>query len=204
MPERIITSEPHYGEKITVAVPTHVAGVLDFASGAIGTIATSFDTWTRENRIEIYGTEGTLGVPDPNTFGGPVRIRRPRAEDWEEIPLTHDHAENSRGIGPADLTAAVREQRQPRASGQLAYHVLEIMHAIHDASVAGQHIELTSTVERPALRPAMHCLESYLDATRLSPASRARQKRRGSTPDVTVTFGSASMWEGRLREDYRR
>jgi predicted dehydrogenase len=132
-----------------------VTGILDFANGAIGTIVTSFDSWTRENRLEIYGTEGTLGVPDPNTFGGPVRLRRPRSEEWEELPLTHDHAENSRGIGPADLAAAIREQRQPRASGQMAFHVLEIMHAIHDASAAGRHVQLASTVERPAPRPAL-------------------------------------------------
>jgi predicted dehydrogenase len=170
MPERTITSEPHYGEKIKVAVPTHVAGILDFANGAIGTILTSFDTWTRENRVEIYGSEGTLGVPDPNTFNGPVRIRRARSDEWEELPLTHDHAENSRGIGPADLAAAIREQRQPRASGQLAYHVLEIMHAIHDASLAGRHIDLTSTVERPAPRPALDECESPTKATLAAPA----------------------------------
>ena len=68
-PERIVTSTPKYGEKITVEVPTHVAGIMDFESGAVGTIITSFDVWNSQlPRIEIYGTEGPLSVPDPNTF----------------------------------------------------------------------------------------------------------------------------------------
>jgi predicted dehydrogenase len=89
-PERTITSQPKYGTKITVNVPTHVAGVMDFANGAVGTIIASFDVWPTElPRIEIYGTEGTLGVPDPNGFGGSVKLRRPRAKEWEDVALTH-------------------------------------------------------------------------------------------------------------------
>ncbi|HEU5369624.1 MAG TPA: Gfo/Idh/MocA family oxidoreductase, partial [Ktedonobacterales bacterium] len=72
-PERTIASAARYGQTINVETPTHIAGVLDFASGVIGTIITSFDVWSsRLPRIEIYGTRGSLGVPDPNTFGGPV------------------------------------------------------------------------------------------------------------------------------------
>ena len=105
-PERIITSQPKYGTIIKVEVPTHVAGVMDFANGAVGTIITSFDVWAADlPRIEIYGTEGSLSVPDPNSFGGPVRVCRPGATEWSEIPLTHS-AENSRGIGVADMAYA--------------------------------------------------------------------------------------------------
>ncbi len=76
-PERTIRSQPRYGEKITVQTPTPVTGVLDFASGAVATIVTSCDVWNTElPRIECYGTEGTLSGLDPNTFGGPIRIRR--------------------------------------------------------------------------------------------------------------------------------
>ena len=86
--------------------------MLEFANGAIGTIITSFDVWAAElPRIEIYGTEGTLSVPDPNTFGGPVRVRRAGASEWSEIPLTHGYAENSRGIGVADMAYALRSGR---------------------------------------------------------------------------------------------
>jgi predicted dehydrogenase len=153
-PERTITSQPMYGKKIEVEVPTHVAGVLDFASGAIATIVTSFDVWSAEvPRIEIYGTHGSLSVPDPNGFGGPVRVRRAGAGEWSEIPLTHGYAKNSRSVGVADMAYGLRSGRAHRASGQMAYHVLDIMHAIHDASQTGSHINLASTCQRPAALP---------------------------------------------------
>ena len=153
-PERTITSEQKYGQTVEVAVPTHIAGVLDFASGAIGTITTSFDVWAAEvPRIEIFGTEGTLSVPDPNGFGGVPKVKRMQADTWSELPLTHIYAENSRGIGPADMAAAIAGGRPHRASAALAYHVLDIMHAFHDASENGRHVELESSCERPIPLP---------------------------------------------------
>jgi len=152
-PQRTITSEPKRGTVIDVEVPTHIAGVMDFAGGAVATIITSFDVWAANlPQIEIYGSEGTLSVPDPNTFGGPVRIKRGR-EDWQEVKLTHGYAENSRGIGPADMACAIRSGRAHRASGELAYHVLDLMHAFHDASDSGRYVEPESTTERPAPLP---------------------------------------------------
>ncbi len=149
-PERIITSQPLNGTKIEVNTPTHVASVLEFASGAIGTIVTSFDVWAHELPcIEIYGTQGSLSVPDPNTFGGPVRIRRAGAAEWSDVPLTHGYTENSRGIGVADMAYALRSGRPHRASGELAYHVLDIMHASLESAREGRRIELASTCSRP-------------------------------------------------------
>jgi predicted dehydrogenase len=153
-PERTITSQPHHGEKIAVNTPTHIAGVLDFASGPVATLVTSFDVWHAQvPRIEIYGSLGSLSLPDPNTFGGPVRLRRAGDEKWREVPLTHGYAENCRGIGVADLAYALRDGRPHRASGDLAYHVLDLMHAFHDASREGRHIDITSACERPAALP---------------------------------------------------
>ncbi len=149
-PERTITSEQKYGEKIKVEVPTHVTGILDFASGAIGTIITSFDVWASEvPHIEIFGTEGTLSVPDPNGFGDAPKVKRLNDKEWSNIPLTHSYAENSRGIGIADLASALITKRPHRASGELAYHVLDIMHAIHDASEKSTCIAIRSSCERP-------------------------------------------------------
>ena len=111
-PTRTITSELQYGKVIDVAVPTHVAGVLDFESGAIATIITSFDVWAHNLPcIEIHGTTGSLSVPDPNTFGGPVKVRRPGMDEWADIPLTHGYAENSRSLGVADMAYALRTGR---------------------------------------------------------------------------------------------
>lgn len=153
--ERVITSKPKYGQKITVDVPTHIAGVMDFVSGPVGTILASFDVMGRSTlpRIEVYGSEGTMIVPDPNTFGGPVRVCRSGAQEWSEIPLAYGYSDNARGVGAADMAKAILTGRKHRASGELAFHVLEAMHGFHDASNSGTHYVMTSTFERPAPLP---------------------------------------------------
>ena len=152
--ERTITSQPKAGTKIKVDVPTHIAGVMEFDSGAIGTILTSFDVWASQlPRIEIYGTAGSMIVPDPNTFGGPVLIKRAGDEDWVEMPLSHGYSDNSRGIGVADMAMAIREGTEHRANGNMMYHVLDIMHGFHDASNEGRHILLESTCKQPSALP---------------------------------------------------
>jgi len=152
--ERIIGSAARAGQKIVVEIPTHIAGVLDFVNGAVVTLTTSFDVWASEApRVEIYGTEGTLSVPDPNTFGGPVRLRRAHENQWQEIPVERHYSQNSRGLGVADMAYALSSGRPARANGALTYHVLDAMHAFHDASDSGQYVLLTSTCERPAALP---------------------------------------------------
>lgn len=149
-PQRTITSSPKYGTIVDVEVPTHVVGTLEFASGAVGTIITTFDVWGAQlPRIEIYGTEGTLSVPDPNTFGGPVRIYRAGATEWAEMPLSHGYSENSRGLGVADLAASLNDGTDHRASGRLASHVLEVMHGIHRAAESGSVYKM----QNPGVRP---------------------------------------------------
>ncbi|HUN10337.1 MAG TPA: Gfo/Idh/MocA family oxidoreductase [Aggregatilineales bacterium] len=150
-PQRTITSQPNAGKVMNVEIPTHVTGLLDFASGPVATIVTSFDVWAAEvPRIEIYGSEGTLSLPDPNTFAGPVRVRRQGESQWREVPLSAPFPQNSRGIGVADMLYGMSMGVPHRASGQMALHVLEIMHTIHRASDQGQHIQLQSTCDRPA------------------------------------------------------
>jgi predicted dehydrogenase len=104
-------------------------------------------------RIEVHGTEGSLSVPDPNGFGGPVKVFRPGYEDWREVPLTHGYAENSRGIGAADMAYAIRSGRPHRASGELAYHVLDVMLSFQEASEKGRHVKVASTCRQPAPLP---------------------------------------------------
>jgi predicted dehydrogenase len=164
-PERIIGSGPKQGQTIPVETPTHIASVLDFASGPVATLVTSFDVAVSAGAalslneegsvlLEIQGTSGTLSMPDPNTFGGPVRVRRLGEAGWREIPLAHAYTGNSRCLGAADLAYALRTGRPHRANGELAYHVLEAMHGVLKASDSGQHIELSSTCERPTPLPA--------------------------------------------------
>ena len=154
-PERKITSQPLAGTMITVNTPTHVAGVMDFEGGAVGTLVTSFDVWTEDHsRIDVYGTEGTLSVPDPNTFGGPVRVWRSGEDAWTDVPLTHPYTSNSRGLGLADMAQALRTGRGHRASGELGGHVLDVIHAFLDSSEEGRHVEVASGFDRPAPLPA--------------------------------------------------
>jgi predicted dehydrogenase len=152
--ERTITSEPKYGTKIKVDTPTHIAGTLDFAGGAIATMIMSFDVWASHlPRIEIYGTEGSLSVPDPNGFGGTIMIKRMGADEWSVVPHSHGYNENHRGLGVADMSYAIRSGRQHRANGEMAFHLLDIMHAFHESSDQGKHIKLASTCQRPAPLP---------------------------------------------------
>lgn len=153
-PERTITSEKKNGQKVRVEIPTHVAGLIDFAQGAIATIVTSFDVWAHHLPcIEIHGTLGSMGVGDPNGFGSPLKVIRAGAPSWGEVPHTHAYAGNSRCVGVADMACAIRTGRQHRANGAMAYHVLDIMHAFHDASDSGRHVKLKSACKRPAPMP---------------------------------------------------
>ncbi|MEK4348363.1 Gfo/Idh/MocA family protein [Paenibacillus sp. FSL P4-0184] len=153
--ERTITSEKKSGNKIPVQIPTHVAGTLRFENGAIATLITSFDIFGGSNlpHIEIYGTLGTIQVPDPNNFGGPVKFRLMGQNEWTEQKLLSGYDQNTRGIGPADMAYAIRTGRKHRASGELAYHVLEAMWAFHDSSDTHSFYEMKSTCTRPEALP---------------------------------------------------
>jgi len=149
LPRRTITSEPRRGQTIEVEVPTHVAAVLDFVSGPVVSLMVSFDVHgARLPIIEIYGTERSLAVPDPNMFDGPVEIFDPQVGHWMARDLVDGYRENSRGLGVAEMADAIVSGRPHRACGELALHVLEIMHAVHTASETGRHAELTTTCSR--------------------------------------------------------
>ncbi len=135
-------------------MPTHVLGLLDFENGAMATIQTSFDVWAHElPYIEIYGSEGTISLPDPNGFSGPVRIRKAGSPDWIDLPLVKGYPTNSRGLGVADMATAIRSGREHRANSELAFHVLDIMHAIHEAAENDCSMKIESFCERPAPMP---------------------------------------------------
>lgn len=148
--ERVITSEPRKGERIPVHVPTHVAGAMAFANGAVVQIAMSFDVAGHKHLpLEIYGTDATLIVPDPNHFGGQVELLK-KGGTFEPVPATEPYDDgNYRSLGVADMAHAIRSGRQHRANGALALHVLEVMEAFHSAAATEQTVTLTTTVERP-------------------------------------------------------
>ena len=156
-PERTITSEPKKGKKIKVETPDHVCGVLEFTGGAVCTIMTSFAIWhARLPRIEVYGTEGTLAVPDPNSLRGPISIRMANDGDWRDVGLSHGHFDGEKwGIGVADMAYAIRSGRPHRANGENAYHVLDVMHSFFTSAAEGRHVDIRTPFTRPFRRSSI-------------------------------------------------
>jgi len=149
--QRTIGSGERQGQSIQVNTPTHVTAQLTFEGGAAATLITSFDTPASDlPRIEIYGTTGTLSLPDPNTFGGPLKLRLAGEREWQSIELTRPFQDNARGIGLADMLSAISSGTPQRASGDLAFHVLDVMHTVLEAAEQERTLTLGSRVERPA------------------------------------------------------
>jgi len=137
-----------------VKTPTHFAGVMDYANGAVGTLLITSDVHGMgQPHIEIYGTEGSLRCIDPNNFNGKIFLRKANSRDLVEVECQHGYNQNSRGVGVADMAVGIRNGRPHRASGKMAYHVIDIVHALHDASRENRHIMLESTCDQPAPLP---------------------------------------------------
>ena len=150
-PTRTITSAPHFGETIAVHTPTYITGNLRFASGAIGTLFTTFDVhYPSQARLEVYGSEGTLYVPDPNGFGGPVKLFRPEQGSVMEMPLCYPYPGNNRALGLADMAKALssRDGKWFRANCRQTFHILEIMEGILTSGKQRREIEIESRFEK--------------------------------------------------------
>jgi len=157
IPDRTVGSKPKLGTKIVVETPDHIAGTIEFANGAIGTIMTSFATmhgdYTRSHPIAIFGTRGTLRVPDPNVFDGTVQIRREGDKEWQELPHTFVKG-YGRAVGLADMACAIRSGRAFRCNGQQAFAVLDIMQALIESGSTQRAYQPAAEYQRPApMRP---------------------------------------------------
>jgi predicted dehydrogenase len=150
-PERTIGSGPRAGQTVPVDVETHVTVLLRFATGVQATLLTTFDVAASDlPRFEVFGEHGTLALPDPNTFAGPVRRRGEGDDGWREVAAVPGFAGNARGIGALDLARAAAAGRPARASGELAAHVLDVLDGALTALRSGQRVEVTSRPPRPA------------------------------------------------------
>ena len=143
--ERTITSQPNYGKKIKVEVDTHTAALLKFSSGATVSMTMSFDVLAHTLPcIEIYGTNGSIKVPDPNIFGGKVEVATRENLNHVEVEMVSEYSMNSRGLGLVDTIRAVEEIRLKCASGELALHVLEVMESIYVSAREGRAVAIES------------------------------------------------------------
>ena len=166
--ERIVSAAgPRKGDAIKVETPTNVMALVHFAGGADIMFTMSWDVWKHGHPpIELYGSEGSLKVPDPNFFGDTVETTE-KGGDWH----VHDAAAytfgkpnwrspnwaahmpdraNYRCLGIAEMASAITQGTPHRASGGLALHVLEVMHAMLDAGASGKGVEITTRIDRPA------------------------------------------------------
>ncbi len=174
-PERELLIGRRKGQKIPVEVDTHATVLLEYQCGAIATLILSFDTVeTMLPRLELYGTKGTLSMPDPdpydgpNLFGGEILLRTMENTRWFSLPRPEEetsrqaiviendrpftsttHAYNSRGIGLIDLLMALEENRPVRAGGEMALHELELMEKIYESAKTGFRQNFETTFEIP-------------------------------------------------------
>ena len=149
--QRIITSAPHHGETIDVDVDTYLTGSILFSNGAIAQVFTTFDVYyapCAQARFEVYGTRGTMVVPDPNTFGGPIEILLPGAKEWQAVPVVYPNVENSRGLGFTDFCRCIRTGEEPLAGWKQTLHVLEVMCAFYTSSEKGENTAIESVYAR--------------------------------------------------------
>ncbi|HVT88642.1 MAG TPA: Gfo/Idh/MocA family oxidoreductase [Tepidisphaeraceae bacterium] len=141
IPNRTIASQPRFGEKIRVKTPDHLCGSMEFANGVVGTIITSFATrfpnYDGKQPITVFGTEGTLRVPDPNQFDGEVHIRKNDDPDWTHVPPMFPTG-YGRAVGLADMAEAIRSRGKHHASGEQGLAVLDLMQGFLDSSKTGK------------------------------------------------------------------
>ncbi|MFI6345729.1 Gfo/Idh/MocA family protein [Streptomyces sp. NPDC050560] len=149
--ERVVGSGPKAGTPFPVLVPTHVNALLEFASGVRAASTFSFDSSVRRIMFEVTGTEGTLAVPDPNTFQGPLRVRPNGSDDWLDLPVTG--RTDGRGLGVLDMARAIRDGHPHRASGGLALHVLRTMAAVDESAARAEFTEPAGAPVAPVPLP---------------------------------------------------
>jgi predicted dehydrogenase len=148
--ERSVKVGPRVGTPFRVDVPTHLSGSVQFANGAIGTLVMSYQLHAQSLPVlEIYGAQGSIAGPHPDSYDGPVRRSDGELDRWIEVPLTH-RGDLLRGIGVADLAYAILDERAPRASGELGVHVVEVLSAFEDSAATGRAVSLTTSCERPS------------------------------------------------------
>lgn len=147
---------PSTGQSFDVTTPDHITGNIEFESGAIATLITSFSTWhppyDSALPITIYGSEGTLRVGDPNRFDDEIKIRRTDENDWRVVPFEHTTG-YGRAVGAADMAKAIADNRPHRASAELVYTTLDVMLGFLDAAEADRSHPITAPFERPAPLP---------------------------------------------------
>jgi len=176
-PSRTITNGPRTSETVPVDTPTNIHALLEFENGAIITFGASWDVWNSSHpNMELYGTEGSMSLPDPNFFGGDVAVTN-RGDEYSVIPAT-DHPfgvpneehgggvmqANYRAAGLADMAQSINEGRLHRCNIDVALHAVDVMTSILAAGETRQWITMTTTCKRPTALTTTAALALLTDA----------------------------------------
>lgn len=163
-PERThyFPNKPDFGEKFRLQAENLVVGSFQFESGVFGSLMfNSCSIGNEKPQIVMYGTEGIMYMPDPNRFGGEVKVILKGQTEPVTLQPTHAFSENNRGIGPAELAWALRHGRKPRTSKEMAFHGLELLLGLYKSCETKQFYQMTSTFQRPAPIPRGYLGENY-------------------------------------------
>ena len=146
---------------ITIEIPDNNVVLMEFASGALG-VAVGADcrmgTRAPWGGLELYGRSGALEVTEVDQASGyPTRfVLRSRGQAVDEVVAMLGDQPYLRGAhleieephvyaDIMDLADAILEDRPPRATGEQARHVVEIIERTHKAVQTGQTQMLIST-----------------------------------------------------------
>ena len=184
------TKNPNYGKKIPAEGGENVMlGALEFENGVYASLVLCSEAFSPEvPRVDIYGTEGHLSLPDPNYFGGwgndvIILQRKGNGTESFKVPFTHGFSDTDpsimpksgkgepchnswRGIAVVDMAYAIRRGRKPRSSAELALHTVEIIDAIDRSNEDNRVHTMTSRPERPApLKPGYYGSVNVMEAS---------------------------------------
>jgi predicted dehydrogenase len=159
---RTIANGPRHGERVPVGTPTTIHAVMEFDNGAVVTLAASWDVWSHGHApMELYGENGTLFLPDPNFFGGDVRLTQGatpvnKPPSWEHafgVPnqkRPDGMVANYRTAGLADMALSIMEGRPHRCSFDLSLHAIDVLAGILTSCETGRSVAMQTSCERPA------------------------------------------------------
>jgi predicted dehydrogenase len=151
--ERTIEIGPRTGERFTATTPTHTSAAMQLANGVTANLVASFEARNQYVcDVAIHGSEGVLALPDPNAFGGSVRIKRGRG-GWEDLPYGSRGGADARGIGLHDMVEAIASGQRHRASGELGAHVVEVARGILTSAADARIVTIQSRVDQPQPLP---------------------------------------------------
>ena len=156
-------AKDNFGEKYKLEAENLVVGSFEFQNGVFGSLTFNSSSIGNEKpQIVMYGTEGIMYMPDPNQFGGEVRVVLKGNTEPITLQATHGFKENSRGIGPAELAWALRKGRKPRTSKEMAFHGLELLLGLYKSCETKNFYQMTSSFQLPQPIPRGYLGENYM------------------------------------------